>query len=78
MLLLNRTKNIRLNSTHSITKQTNKNFNQLLLIIRQISTLKTINLYKKRTAKPYCFLVIAAILASNNRLRFRKNLSEGI
>ena len=34
------------------------------------------NLYKKCTAKPYSFLVIDATLASDNSLRFRKNLSE--
>ena len=36
------------------------------------------NLYKKCTAKPYCFLVIDATLALDNPLRFRKNLSERI
>ena len=36
------------------------------------------NLYKKCTAKPYSFLVINATLASNNPLRFRKNLIEQI
>ena len=34
------------------------------------------NLYKKCTAKPYSFLVIDATLASDNSLRFRKNLLE--
>ena len=34
------------------------------------------NLYKKCTAKPYSFLVINAILASDNPLHFRKNLLE--
>ena len=32
------------------------------------------NLYKKRTAKPYSFLVIDATLASDNSLRFRKKV----
>ena len=32
------------------------------------------NIYKKCTAKPYSFLVIDATLASDNPLRFRKNL----
>ena len=36
------------------------------------------SLYKKCTAKPNYFLVIDAILASNNPLRFRKNLAERI
>ena len=36
------------------------------------------NLYKKCTEKPYSFLVIDAAIASNNPLRFRKNLPETI
>ena len=36
------------------------------------------NLYKKCTAKPYSFLNIDAALASDNPLRFRKNLLERI
>ena len=36
------------------------------------------NLYKKCTAKPYFFLAIDAILASDNPLRVRKNLLERI
>ena len=36
------------------------------------------NLYKKSTAKPYCFLVIDTTLASDNSSRFRKNLLKRI
>ena len=36
------------------------------------------NLYKKRTAKPYTFLVIGATLAPDYPSRFRKNLLERI
>ena len=36
------------------------------------------NLYKNCTAKPYSFLVIDVTLASDNPLRFRKNLLERI
>ena len=36
------------------------------------------NLYKTCTVKPYSFLVIHATLASDNPLRFRKNLVERI
>ena len=36
------------------------------------------SLYKKCTAKTYSFLVIDAILASDNDLRFRKILLERI
>ena len=32
------------------------------------------NFYKKCTEKPYSFLVVDATLASDNLLRFRKNL----
>ena len=34
------------------------------------------NLYKKCTAKPFSFSVIDTTLASDNPLRFRKNLLE--
>ena len=37
-----------------------------------------LNLYKKSTEEPYSFLVIDATLASDNPLRFRKNLLEKI
>ena len=36
------------------------------------------NLYKKCTSKPYSVLLIDAALASDNPLRFRKNLVERI
>ena len=36
------------------------------------------NLYKKCTAEPYLLLVIDAILAWDNNLRFTKNLLERI
>ena len=36
------------------------------------------NLYKQFTAKEYSFLVIDATLASDNLLRFRKNLLKRI
>ena len=36
------------------------------------------DLYKKFTTKPYSFLVIDCTLASDNPLRFRKNLLERI
>ena len=36
------------------------------------------NLYRTCTAKPYIFLVIDATFASDNPLRFRKNLLERI
>ena len=36
------------------------------------------NLYKKCTAKPYSFSFTDATLASDNPLRFRKNLLERV
>ena len=36
------------------------------------------NLYKKCAAKPFSFLLIDTTLASDNPLRFRKNLVERI
>ena len=36
------------------------------------------NPYKNCTAKPYSFLVIYTTLASDNPLRFRKNLLERV
>ena len=36
------------------------------------------NLYEKRTAKQYTFLVTDDTLATYNPLRFRKNFSERI
>ena len=36
----------------------------------------SVNIYKKCTDKPYSFLVIDTTLASDNPLRFRKNLLE--
>ena len=36
------------------------------------------NLYKKCTAKPYSFLVINTTLASDNTLRFIKNILQEI
>ena len=32
------------------------------------------NIYKKCTAKPYCFLAIDTTLSSDNSSRFRENL----
>ena len=39
-----------------------------------ISTKDFTNIYRKFTAEPYSFLVNDATLASNDPLRFRKNL----
>ena len=74
-------KNIRLNSTHySVMIIPNKGELQQIAFNHSsdIDFQHFINLYKKRTAKPYSFLVIHTTLASNNSLRFRENLLERI
>ena len=74
-------KNIRLNVTHYfIINIPNKQelqqtgFNHS----KDIDFKEFMNVYKKYTAKPHSFLVIDAILASDNPSRFRKNLLERI
>ena len=72
-------KNIRLNSTHYfLIKFPNKRKLQQITFNRSsdIHFQDFMNLYKKRTAKPYFFLVIDTTLASDNSSRFRKNISE--
>ena len=74
-------KNIRVNYTHYlIMKISNK------LELQQIASNNSqdidfkgfMNLYKKCTAKPHCFLLIDVTPASDNPLRFRKNLAKRI
>ena len=74
-------KNIRLYSTHyfiikipSTRELQQTAFNHASDIDFEVFT----NLYKKFAAKAYFFLVIDAFLASDNPLRFRKNISESI
>ena len=70
-------KDVRLNSTHFfIMKIPNKRELQQIALNHSsdISTKDFINIYKKCTSKPYSFLVNDATLASDNPLRFRKNL----
>ena len=72
-------KNIRLNSMHFfIMKTPNKRELQQIAFnySSDIDFRKFINFYKRCAAKPYSFLVIDIILASDNPLRFRKNLLE--
>ena len=74
-------KNIRLKSTHSfIMKTSNKRELQQIALNHSsdIEFQEFMNLYKKCTAKPCSFLVIDATLASDNLLRFRKNLGKNI
>ena len=72
---------IRLNSTHYfVMKIPNKRELQQIAFNHSsdIDFQDFMNLYKKCTAKPYSFLVIDTTLASDNSLRFRKNLLERI
>ena len=70
-------KNVRLNTTHFfIAKISNKR--ELREIARNhlsdIITKDFVNIYRECTAEPYSFLVDDITLASNNPLRFRKNI----
>ena len=70
-------KNVRLSTTHFfIMKIPNKReFQQIALnYSSDISTRELTQIHKKFTAEPYSFLVNDTMLASDNPLRFRKNL----
>ena len=70
-------KDVRLNTTHFfIMKIPNKRELQQIAISHSsdIDFKDFINIYKKCTDKPYSFLVNDTTLASDNPLRFRKNL----
>ena len=70
-------KDVRLNTTHFfIMKIPNKRELQQIAISHSsdIDFKDFINVYKKCTNKPYSFLVNDTTLASDNPLRFRKNL----
>ena len=74
-------KNIRLNSTHYfVIKNTNKRELQEIVFnhFSDIDFQDFMNPYKKCTEKPYYFLVTDTNLASDNSLRFRKNLVKRI
>ena len=70
-------KDVRLNTTHFfIMKIPNKRELQQIIINHSSdrNTKDFINIYKKCTDKPYSFLVNDTTLASDDPLRFRKNL----
>ena len=70
-------KDVRLNSTHFfVMKIPNKRELQQISLNHSsdINSKDFIKIYKKCTAEPYSFLVNDATLASDNFLRFRKNL----
>ena len=70
-------KDVRLNTSHFfIAKIPNKRELQQIAINHSsdINTKDFTNIYRKCTSQPYLCLIIDTILASNNPLRFRKNL----
>ena len=70
-------KDVRLNTTHFfIAKIPNKRELQEIAINHSsdINTKDFANIYRKCTAEPYSFLVNDTTLASDNPLRFRKNI----
>ena len=69
-------KNVRLNTTRFfITKIPNKReLQQTALNHSSDITTEDLIIYKKYTDEPYSFLVNDATLASDNPLRFRKNI----
>ena len=70
-------RDVRLSTSHFfIAKIPNKGELQQIAINRSsdINTNDFANIYRKCTGEPYSFLVIDTMLASNNPLRFRKNL----
>ena len=72
-------KDVRLNTSHFfIAKIPNKRELQQIAINHSsdINTKDFANIYKECTAEPYSFLVNDTTLASNDPLRFRKNLSN--
>ena len=74
-------KGVRLNTTHFfITKILSKRKLQQIVINHSpdISTKDFVNIYRKCTAEPYSFFVNDTTIASDNPLRFRKNLFEHI
>ena len=68
---------VRLNTSHFFIEK-NPNKRELRQIAlnnsSDISTKDFTNIYRECTAEPYSFLVNDTTLASNNPLRFRKNL----
>ena len=74
-------KDVRLNTTHFfITKILHKRELQQITINHSsdISTEDFVNIYRKRSVEPYSLFVNGTTLASDNPLRFRKNLFEHI
>ena len=74
-------KNIRLNSTHYFIMKIQDKQELQQIEFNHSSDIEFqdfVNIYKKRTAKPYSFLIADATIALDKPLRFRKNLLEKI
>ena len=74
-------KYVRLNSTHYFIIKIPNKWELLQIAINHSSNIDfkdVMNLYKKYIGKLYSLLVIDTTLASDNLLRFRKNLLERI
>ena len=72
-------KDVRLNTTHFFFMKipNERELQQIALNhLSDISTKDFIKIYNKCTEKPYSFLVNDTMLALDNPLRFRKNLSN--
>ena len=70
-------KDVRLNTNHFFIAKIPNKSELVEIAINHSSDINTkdfSNIYRKCTAEPYSFLVIDTMLASNNPLRFRKNL----
>ena len=70
-------KDVRVNSTYFFIAKIQNKRELRDIAINHSSDIKTedfINIYRECTAEPYSFLVNDTTLASNNPLRFRKNL----
>ena len=73
-------KDVRLHSTHFffIKIPNKRELQQIALNHSSDIDFKDIRVYTKYTAEPYSFLVNDAMLASDNPLRFRKNILQKI
>ena len=70
-------KDVRLNTTHFFIAKIPSKVELQQIAKNHLSDVNTkdfSNIYRKCTNEPYSFLVIDTMLASNNPLRFRKNL----
>ena len=70
-------KDVRLNTTHFFIAKIPNKRELRDIAINHSSDIKTedfFNIYKECTAEPYSFFINDTTLASNNPLRFRKNL----